>query len=495
MKKIHILFIFSFFFKNIIAQLNLNLVNANAGYHISYSFVDNNNQIVNTRLGFTEKPFSKENPGYISWYEFGDGKFTFKSNFTHYYANSNFHSPMLKVAGIYESGGRPSKPTRIVISSQVISTGSVNTNANYEDNFIPSNKNINIIPNIGSISHGDTMHFAVCYQIPEGKENWKLVFEYNKEGEAFEKTTDRDYIIDHYNTGQSLPFVRTHFGESPQYYDNKIEFPGLQYNRAYKMRTVFITLVPNKNTTELGGINAYLISDNNREVAEGNNANLSMNNFGPGPHDPNYITVDKKCITPNTQNKVLFYKLHFQNTGVGPSNDSVRIAIKLPDNLTVGGMPLTGKTTISKVTFSNVQINNIKPFNSRINNNTLYQSSINTVYFDNTRSDSLVFNFVKADISHLTNSNIILHGMDTTKTNFMNDKLTMGDIEFSVVLPSYRPRKNLYAQANIIFDTEKPVSTEPEFTRVRRRCGKKDMADCCKGNKKTFREWIRESCE
>jgi hypothetical protein len=232
---------------------------------------------------------------------------------------------------------------------------------------------------------------------------------------------------------------------------------------------------------------------------------MNMANAGPGPHDPNYIKVDKKCITPNTLNRVLSYNIHFQNTGLGPSNDSVRIAIALPPNLTMMSAPLMTKITLGSATFAGGPIAVKQPFNSRINNTSMYQAGV--LYYDATRSDSLVFNFVK----HATNTqtfnsttvnNVLLFGMDSTKPNFMNDKKTMGDIEFKIVLPKYTlswpfGRKNIYAQGAIVFDTEKPVLTEKEYTKIRWRCGKGEESCCCgkKGKKLTLGQWLRQRCE
>jgi hypothetical protein len=483
-----LLLIFLFYFTTLVnAQLSLQ-INSVGKYEVSYSYTNQNNRLVNASLGFDSTPFSKNKPGHILWVEYGDGKFTFQPVFQHFYSNNVISNPIIKASAIYEGGN---KPTRIISSAQMQNTGRIAQNSLYEANNIPSGKNVSVTPNINSISHGDTMHFAVSYILPDDRKDWKLIFEYNLDEEAFEQTTEKDFVIDHENNSLSVPFVRTHNNEKPYYDYNKIEFPELIETKAGQMQTVFITLIPKTSSTSIGNITAYLKNDNDPKSSESNRADLSMSNFGPGPHDPNFVKVDKKCVLVKRKDIVLNYQVHFQNTGLGPCNDSVRVAVKLPDDLTNLGIPLMSKVTLKNANYSGFGIVTMLPFNSKIKN-TSYNA--NTLYYDNLRSDSLVFNFVISTLAPV-GSNTILHPIDLTNPNFMNDKKTMGDIEFSVALPPYK-RSIKIAQAAIVFDTEHPVETEKEPTKVRYRCRKRNNADCkCGGKKRKFLEWLKEKCD
>ncbi len=467
--------------------------------------------MLNANFGSTTN-FSKTNPGHTVWYEFGDGKFTTKSSFKHVLNSSaNIGNALLKINGIYENGTKPTK-----ILSNFNTTTSVNLSNNYIDeanDALTQGYNIKITSNVNDVKFNDTMHFAIDYRVPDenGKNPWKLVFEYNisgandvyaKSSDFFYQTFKSQFLFDAYENNIKVPFIRTHFGE--QVNDNiynKIEFTNL--SKVAFAKTVFVTLITKHNEQEdgfTGGVKAYFIREGDTKISGNNMDQSSMKNMGDKPHDPNYIIVDKKCIRPNTKDTILKYHLHFQNTGTGKADDMLHIAVKLPKHILPTQInPINGNL---KVVCSE---NNLETFISYSHHaikaptpeETLAKTSgfsKNIVYYDNTTDEDSIHFLIKTAVG---NYDYLLFGMDTTKPNAMANKKTMGDIYFEIRLPSYPIFTNLNARAAIVFDTEHSVLTEKETTKVRPWCKRRKQADCnCdKKKKRTFYEWLMEKCE
>lgn len=478
---------------NTIAQLGL-LTNGD-NYVVEYKYDDNAGRNVKALLGPTTAIFSPSNPGNLVWYEFGDGKFTFLPSFKHSYAkDATISNTLLKITGVYEGGGKPTKPskptkpvkpTRILNASNLPRNGFSASNINYEANdVLNSGYNVKITPSINAIKNNDTMHFAIDYMVPNNMTDWKLIFEYNINGVNIFKQTDlKQKIKDHYDGFNYVPFIRVHNGENINSMTNRVVFSDLRQTK--KAKTVFITLVSNGNSALEGfdgGIRAFLIRGNSNTPDKGNMDQSNLRNLGDRPYDPNYVKVDKKCIKPNTMNMILNYQVHFQNTGTGNADDIVEVAISLPDGITPSQFSPTGSEV--RTNYGARALSNYLPYNSKVAKNFLP----GIVYYDNARSDSLFFAVKQPE----STDNIILNGMNPTKPNFMDDPKTMGDIYFKIILPSYNAPKNLEAIAAIVFDTEEPVVTNTELTKVRKRCDKKD--DPTNG-KNSFLQWLLTNCD
>jgi hypothetical protein len=443
-------------------------------------------------LGATNTMFSEKNPGNLVWYEFGDGKFTFKPRFNHVYANgSNLNSAVLKLSGIYETGG---KPTRIITNGSFRNTSTIGFN-NYLDEAndpLTSGYNVKISSNVSAIKSGDTMHFAIDYFIPNEDPSWKLVFEYNLgEDKHFLHTNTNNRLVDYTIGVTNTPFIRTHHNENIYVSSNRdrIEFTNLIFNN--RPKTVFVSLVgvDDKGLEGYtGALRAYLINAKSPTPSKANEDISSLRNIADKPHDPNYIKAVPKCVKTNKANKVQDYHIHFQNTGIGNADDLVKVSVKLPNMVT--GAQFSPTPSGLSVTCADIPIINFAAFNVLTPPSAF---SPNTVYYDNiSHSDSIHFLIKYPNAGN----RIILKGMDSTKPNFMNDTKTMGDIKFKLTLPKYPQKTELYALASIVFDTEDPVLTDPFITLVRKRCGKRKKADCnCGTSKKTFLNWLKEACD
>jgi hypothetical protein len=485
-----------------IAGAQISLTQNGDAYKVACTYYNSNTKSMQEANFGSQANFSPTNPGHTVWYEFGDGRFTTKPSFRHSYStNTNINNTVLKINGIYENGG---KPTRILSGSSFIKSN--NTSNNYLDesnDLLNRGFNVKVTSNVSDISFNDTMHFAIDYIVPtSGKlDNWKLVFEYNtNRADFFYQTSKNYYLKDAYDNSIKAPFVRTHFGEkiNDDYY-NRVEFTNLIKEGFIK--TVFVTLISKSNKDAIGaigGVSAYLINDNEKSPNAANQDQSSLRNLGDKPHDPNFIKVDKKCIKPNTLGMELNYHVHFQNTGTGNADDLLHIAIKLPTNISAAQLnPITSGLQINCATNP---ITQFMPYKKPSNSSEILTSNSKNylpgiAYYDITTDNDSVHYLIKQAV---LGNNIILHGMDTTKPNHMNNTKTMGDIFFKIKLPSYKAPSDLIAQAAIVFDTEHHVLTEEELTKVRKRCKKpKKEADCncSKGKKRTFKEWLKEKSD
>ncbi len=490
--KIFFLLLLIVFTNKLYSQLEC--IKTGDNYSINYSYYNNGNT-TQANLSATTTSFSKTNPGYTVWCEFGDGGFTFKPRFTHILNNADnaqLNNSLLRLTGIYQNGG---KPTRVI--SNINNTSSNNPSNNYYDqanDFLTSNYFVKITPSVNAIKSDDTMHYAIDYKLPDERRGWKLVFEYNlNESYTFHQTAQSDKIYDSRFRNTYHSFIRTHFNENVNVQFNKIEF--LNLTPSNRNKTVFVSLasfedIDNKLLGIDGVVKAYLVNENDKNFKP--NENLgdknALRNIGDNPHDPNWIKVDKKCVIPSTLGMELNYTIHFQNTGIGNAQEKVHVALKLPDGIIANNIdPITNQFSIN---YATKPVNKFVQF--QIGNGVLnYDTS--TVYFDNTTSkDTIHFLFHKATQGRI----IILRGMDTTKPNCMNDVRTMGEIKLKFTLPTYSIGKQLIANASIYFDNELPVITEDETIIVKRKCKQRKKAECnCKGKKRGFWQWLKERCE
>ncbi len=464
------------------AQITVNYSSSN--YAISYNYMKAGVATA-ALLTPSEKPFSPKNPGFRVWFEYGDGKFTYLSNSQHGYIAPS-QNAMVKITGIYENGEKP--PPRIMSTT----TGGT-TNVAHQANYLKSGKNVTIQSNVDDICGNDTMHFAISYKVLNKQENCpKLVFEYNLDGiDCFESTKESQKITD-VSGSETVNFIRTHFGETPDdTNDNKIIFSNLKTTTsATGITTVFVTLVP-KNKEELEGTNcrvkAYLINCKGT-TDEANSDEQEMTNKGDKPHDPNYILVNKTCLKMPTLDTALHYVIHFQNTGIGASNDSVKISTHIDPTVL---SQINHNNTFTNLTaqYGNMAMTSFVP----INLNTFTGPYVaNTVYYDIvSHLDSVIFKIAK--------NSTILSGLNLSNPNFMDDPSTMGEITFNIKLPTnYVAGKQLNAQAGIVFDQEAAVLTNNANRTVVKKCKKtrSQSAPCnCKATKRNWRVWLREKCD
>lgn len=487
--KTAILLILLFASFNIKAQLDIN--RTGDAYTIQYARIDATGNLSYARLGASTTQFSPTNPGNLVWYEYGDGKFTFQPSFVHaYHTNAYVANPFLKVTGVYETGG---KPTRILPATSLPRNNAISGNFNYEANDpLVNSYNVKITSNVNAIRSNDTMHFAIDYRVPDNREGWRLVFEYNiGQSTCFKQTNPRKLIFDSYSEKLAVPFIRTHQGEIINNYYNRVVFERLEQTNFSK--TVFVSLetLPDISEEDMEGtVTAYLINEKDKGINQGNQDMSNMRGIGNRPHDPNWVKVDKKCIKPNTLGMELNYHVRFQNTGIGHADDIVHVAIKLPQNISPALM--NAATSNFQVDCSGVPMNTFSPYSHGVTTYGTFMPGV--VYFDGTtHSDTLHFAIKRP----ATGTSFILKGMDSSKPNFMNDVQTMGNIKFKITLPSYTAPTDLYVQAAIVFDTEHSVLTEQEKTKVRKRCKRnRKPAECNCGlkQKKTFWQWIKENC-
>ncbi len=440
-------------------------------------------------LGITTKQYSATNPGNLVWYEFGDGKFTMQPQFVHsYHPQANVSSSFLKITGLYENGR---KPTRIITASSFPRNENINNNQRFEaNNSLTNSYNVHVTPNINSVRNDDTMHFAIDYRLPDNRTGWRLVFEYNIDNtNYFKQTSTKKNLTDSYEPNFRLPFIRTHNGEKIATKTNKVIFTNLFSKN--NVQTVFVTLETLKQINEdyaEGGVTAYLINEKDKKINPANQHSNAMRGLGAAPHDPNWVKVDKRCVKTKRKAQELNYHVRFQNTGKGNADDIVHVAIKIPQ----GVLPALFSPANNKFAMqcSGHTVNTFAPFNIL----TTKTFAPNIAYYDVTTHPDSMHIIIKQPSAA---SSIILHGMDSSKPNYMDDIKTMGDIKFSVKLPFYPKRTDIYAQAAIIFDTEHSVLTEQEKTKVRNRCKSKDNNCNCeqnKGTKRSFLDWLKEKC-
>lgn len=435
----------------------------------------------------TTAPYTKTNPGYALWYEYGDGYYTTLPTTQHGTAAGTIS--VAKVTEIYEGGSKP-PPTRIVAPP---STGTGRTPAQESNNLAPG-MNVSITPNISTISHNDTMHFAISYKKPTQEKGWKLIFEYNSNGDnAFKQTNATNTLVDHEGNGNTRPFVRTHAVEQITYATHKVEFSNMDAITKYAdvgFNTVYVTMVPNTNVTLNGLVKAYWVNRNAKENnTESNSTELELPNNGPGPHDPNYIKVTQSCLQRSTLNKVLDYHLHFQNTGLGPAIEKIKITIDLPIGILASQII---PTLTSQAKFSNYAVTGYTAYNSATTPTPILAN--NYLGYDNATSpNQLILYYAPSPRP----SNHILSGMVPTNPNYMSDPATTGDFYFSIQLTQNYPAGTLLkAKAAIIFDGELPVDTELEIIKVVQSCKRKPAPCNCKGTKKrNFKTWLSEKCD
>jgi hypothetical protein len=468
--------------------------------------------------------FSKANPGFISWFEFGDGKFTFLPNPKHIYLPTNGSvNPLLKVSGMYEGPVKP--PHRVMTTTSTASSGAsslsitgilpINTgdtagNWVYEVDDDLGAYNVRIISNVNDVSGKDTMHFAISYLVSTNESvkyrkgsPWKLVFVYNKGISSFLQTKSDMSITDPQDGITKVPFIRVHNSETID--DNKLDtivFSNL--SNSNQVKTVFVTLIPNGDeSTERPAtiVKAYLVKDEKDEPSESNSTEKSLENRGDRPHDPNFIHVDYYCLKPPTKGKKLRYHIHFQNTGTGKADDSVRVEVTLPILINTSAIAPYNTLCNLKTRYGKTTVSKYKKLNL-VRNYSEYQRD--TVYYENTLPQKVIFNIARTQIL----GNEILQGMDTANPNYMNDPKTMGDIYFTIKLENnYIAGTSLDAQASIIFDTELPVVTNTASLKVRDDCEPRPHGDApckcekqvkpcnCGNGKRGFWKWLKEKCD
>jgi hypothetical protein len=419
---------------------------------------------------------SASTPFFMMWYEYGDGTFNSASttgsvavdNFfntsTPAYSASSTNRGIQRYVGAYRP---PTKPNALPLAYRPTSGGST---GGYTTVPMPAAKRLNIITSTSDFIADDTVMFALQYdKAPAGGQiPTKLLFFYNSTRDAAWQSINN--TLEEYPTPEcstavnaNIPQIRTHRNESSRLatsseitsYASATYLNGVVFNLNTTpplRNNIFVTMFTLENiATDDNQKFELVMLDKDNRIMRRETGNI-LNHVRHGSHDPNYEKVVPECVIfPTDANKLLDYKVHFQNTGPGPALDVITTT-ELPAGYTVADIPGYPNSVNCYIGGQPANIN--------------YDVTFSAV------GDKMIINFHRK-VNPTTGafvSSLILNGT-MGSPDPANDITTTGDFDFQLRLHSpLTGPANLSSYTSIIFDENPPVETNKAVVRVRRCC-------------------------
>jgi len=409
-----------------------------------------------------------------AWLETGGGNFTTSPSTCYYFpipstTSTDPHPPFLFATNLYDTTKGLAKPSRLISS-----TGSIIYPSNVAFPKILTKSNLKITPNSFDIVPGDTMAFAVTYNIP--KDNpvpqpkgdqklvnkvYKLYFFYNADSTFVPVNSESQSNL--MNAG-SPKNCRWHSGEiisfNPTLPPTGINIYGHHDWICYTLlattvnaeRSVFFTMLPINDSLKIGTLGSVyaVLTENDQPIGTDFIQNMP---FRPA-HDPNYLIQEPGCLNFPKSEHPFEYTVHFQNTGAGRAKE-VKVVVHLPKGMNWNSLG------IKKATFAGID----------------YTSKI-IVRTDQLNNQLIIF--YKYD--SINRTNYLLGTIDSKQPAV--DPMTMGEILFSINSTS-NTDDSLKSYADIYFRSEHPstnVDAQGYEFPVKTNTGITTYKDCCNGN-------------
>ncbi len=397
-------------------------------------------------------------PFYTYFWEFGDGGFSFEKEPKHIYLNKGTFHPRLYATNNYDDGKPPPRrPGSIQIKQAPAPQRMANTH-----NFFKDGEHISLKSN----------------NMPKPDEEMVLILGY-KHNPMLGSLSGKGSIVLFFNDKEfkndnfKIDSVRSHHQEKKSSIDNLMQFatsyfPSQQYyahsgpstdqnpfsnlkskaelikERIAKFRSIeswtydklnqneenfmFFSMKTTpemlKDTNAVVNISAMLIPDN--PLADVSVFDLELQIVAS--HDPNKMMLRSRSMNYRFvgKNRLLTYKVKFQNTGKGPAS-MVNIGVKIPENL--------DKSSIKIIkTDPEVPLKDARYTSGSVMDTLIGKDSVNFIF-----------------------KNIYLAGMQQDGVSDADS--TKGFVEYSIKFKE-KPKKTPFASgAAIIFDKNEPIYT------------------------------------
>jgi hypothetical protein len=277
---------------------------------------------------------SPSNPGTAFMFEYGDGYFTTEMESVYYYKDvTKKYNSILTLSGRYDT----IRPPRIM--TKIISPDPQLTGSPIHQPVLNSTEMIKITPIGHVLNPRKEILFIITYRIPQTAINPRLYFFYNHFSFNMMEPADNTSILQLSDvTGDAIPRIRTHFGESWDASATtintivpKIDNSSFLNILAWKLdplkttdeRNIFVTLRTKDNIPlqQIGLVEAALVylpnTDPNTRIKYETSPIKMVTSADP--EDPNSLTSTPPCLIKNGWAKTALFNLHFQNEGQGPA--------------------------------------------------------------------------------------------------------------------------------------------------------------------------------
>ncbi len=383
----------------------------------------------------TSRNFLRQ-PSILYFWNFRDGTYSFDVNPIHTYYRTGTFRPVVEGTRIYSDEDDEDELKRVIGAPVVLSPSQI----------------VSVRPNARRSLGGDPLKILTS-RMPKANDSITYVITYRNTcstpitGNVSFQFNTAQYNFSNVHAGNTN-FVNgqeTYHGEvysSTQVQENsgllRWSFsnmaPGVQ-------RNIFVTLAT-KSTVVPGSLVDCTASVNAGCV--NNSENIALRSVKS--HDPNEMYSDREYICPNTQQEVT-YTIEFQNTGTGPATN---ILIVTP----VSANYLLNTATVQEINIGGVDIPNP-----------------NSEYPMEMGVDRLSWGFLGQNLEGTQQAGI---GEDFTL------KDTKGYIKFTIQTADFNTPacSNIPCYANIRFDCNTPITTEPHFIPIRRLGCIEDCAQC-----------------